>query len=70
MRKRQKVSADVLSVKEVADILRIGETTVRRLAASGELPAKMIGKRWRFSRQEILSLLPGRPQNGQPGASA
>ena len=62
MRKRRKVPTDVLSVKEVADILRIGETTVRRLAASGELPGKMIGKRWRFSRQEILSLLPGRHQ--------
>jgi len=68
VRKRRKLSTDVLSVKEVADLLRVHVTTVRRLAATGELPGKMIGKRWRFSRQEILSLLPGR-SNGQPGAS-
>jgi len=60
VRKRRKVPTDVLSVKEVADLLRIGETSVRRLAASGELPGRRIGKRWRFSREEILALLPGR----------
>lgn len=48
---------DVLSVREVAQYLKLNEQTVYRLAREGKLPASKIGKQWRFSRREIEALV-------------
>jgi len=48
---------DVLSVREVAQYLKLNEQTVYRLAREGKLPASKIGKQWRFSRREIEALI-------------
>ena len=44
---------DVLTANEVAAMLRLHPVTVRLKAASGEIPGKQIGNRWRFSRARI-----------------
>ena len=50
---------NVLSVRDVALFLKINEQTVYRLARCGKIPARKIGKQWRFSRAEIEAMLRG-----------
>jgi PTS system nitrogen regulatory IIA component len=42
-----------LKIKDVADLLNISETTVRRWLAEGKIPAYRINHQYRFSRGEI-----------------
>lgn len=44
---------DVLTVNELAEILRVHPVTVRLSAAAGRIPGRQIGNRWRFSRSVI-----------------
>jgi excisionase family DNA binding protein len=53
---------EVLTVREAAELLRVGEHTVRALAARGELPARRLGRRWRFSRRALLDWLAAPPR--------
>jgi len=38
----------ILTVYELADILRLHPETVRRLARSGQIPGYRVGRQWRF----------------------
>lgn len=42
-----------LKIKDVAELLNISETTVRRLLNDGKIPAYRINRQYRFSRSEI-----------------
>jgi excisionase family DNA binding protein len=44
---------DVLTASEVADWLELNLETVQRAAKSGRLPARRIGKEWRFLRAAV-----------------
>jgi excisionase family DNA binding protein len=44
---------DILTVKEVAEYLKVNERTIYRLATNGELPAFRVGASWRFRLNEI-----------------
>lgn len=48
---------DVLTPAQLAELLQVDEKTVRGLAAKGELPARKVGREWRFSRQAVLDWL-------------
>lgn len=48
---------EVVTPAEVAALLQIHVKTVYRLARQGVLPGRHIGRRWRFSRTEILALV-------------
>jgi excisionase family DNA binding protein len=43
----------MMTVKELADYLRVHPTTIYRLLRAGELPAMRIGSDWRFNRESI-----------------
>lgn len=47
------MNADILTIKEVADYLRIAEKTAYRLASNGTLPGFKVGGSWRFRRTEV-----------------
>jgi len=51
---KHSLTENILTVREVAAYLRLTETTVCNLAASGELPGFKIGKSWRFDRGEVM----------------
>lgn len=51
------MDAEVMSVREVAEYLRISVYTVYRLAEQGKLPGRKVGKHWRFHRGAIISWL-------------
>jgi excisionase family DNA binding protein len=53
---------EILTVKEVADFLKLHQTTVYKMIKSGELPAFKIGSDWRFRRSRIEEWLASRTQ--------
>lgn len=44
---------EILTIKEVAEYLKVNERTIYRLAANGEIPAFKVGNSWRFKRAEL-----------------
>ena len=52
---------DVLGIDDAALMLDIPKITLRRLAADGRIPARKVGREWRFGRQAILDWLAGTP---------
>ncbi|MES2841239.1 MAG: helix-turn-helix domain-containing protein [Pseudomonadota bacterium] len=46
-------SDSILTVREVADYLRVNQRTVYRLAVVHKLPGFKVGATWRFKRADI-----------------
>ena len=44
---------DILTIKEVADYLKVTERTLYRLAQEGKIPAFKVGGSWRFRRDDL-----------------
>lgn len=55
---------EVLNVEETAELLEVSVWTVRDLAHRGELPARKVGRAWRFSRKALLEYLADRNVRG------
>ncbi|MGE6482087.1 methylation-associated defense system helix-turn-helix domain-containing protein MAD1 [Psychrobacter namhaensis] len=47
------MDSEVLTIKEVAEYLKVNERTIYRLAASNELPGFRVGNAWRFKRSDL-----------------
>jgi excisionase family DNA binding protein len=47
------MSDEILTIREVADLLRINEKTAYKLASAGRIPGFKVGGSWRFQREEI-----------------
>ncbi len=46
---------EILTIKDVADYLKVTERTIYRLAGAKKIPAFKVGGTWRFSRIDIDS---------------
>ena len=44
---------EILTLKEVAQYLKLAEKTAYRLAAEGKLPGFKVGGSWRFKSEDI-----------------
>lgn len=44
---------DILTIREVAEHLKINEKTAYRLAAEGKLPGFKVGGAWRFMKADL-----------------
>jgi excisionase family DNA binding protein len=55
-------SSEVLTVDEVAELLKVEIKTVLALAVQGQLPGRKIGDEWRFRRASVLDWLGGAGQ--------
>jgi excisionase family DNA binding protein len=44
----------ILTVREVAEFLKVTERTIYRLAAEGQLPSFKVGGSWRFRRSDLI----------------
>ena len=44
---------EILTLKEVAEYLKLAEKTAYRLAAEGKFPGFKVGGSWRFKQQDI-----------------
>ncbi|MHB8243713.1 MAG: helix-turn-helix domain-containing protein [Solirubrobacteraceae bacterium] len=58
----------VLTLDEVAELLRLPSASVRDAAVDGELPGRRIGGEWRFSRSTVIRWLAGVQEGATPGA--
>ncbi|HRX02936.1 MAG: PocR ligand-binding domain-containing protein [Anaerolineae bacterium] len=56
--------SDLLTTKELQDVLHVDRTTIYRMAESGRIPAVKVGNQWRFPRQQIELWL--QRSNGTP----
>lgn len=59
-------SDNIMTLPEVAELLRIAEKTVYSLSQRGEIPAFKVGGQWRFSRAAIdswIETMTGTPQD-------
>lgn len=52
---------EILTASEAAELLRLNAQTVARLAQAGELPARRLGREWRFRRSELLAWFAKQP---------
>lgn len=44
---------DILTIRELAGLLKINEKTAYKLAANGTIPGFKVGGSWRFGRSQI-----------------
>lgn len=59
------LSRKFMSVKEIADLLDVCETTVRHWIHDGELPAVDVGREWRIAPKELEAFLEKRSTQRQ-----
>lgn len=48
---------EVMTAREVAELLKMPVSTIYQLARRGELPASRLGRTWRFLRPRLEELL-------------
>jgi len=63
----------ILTIKQVAEYLKVTERTIYRLAAAKKIPAFKVGGTWRFARADIDSWIKqqsaAKPERATPGTS-
>jgi excisionase family DNA binding protein len=47
------MESDILTIREVAEYLKINEKTAYRFAAEGKIPGFKVGGAWRFKKKDI-----------------
>ena len=47
------METDIMTIKEVAEYLKVKEKTAYKLVADGKIPGFKVGGSWRFKRGEI-----------------
>ena len=52
---------ELLTTKQVLDILQVDRTTIYRMLKDGRLSGVKVGQQWRFPRSEVEDLLSGTP---------
>jgi excisionase family DNA binding protein len=48
------IDHEILTVKEVSELLKIHEDTVYKMVREGRIPAFRIGSDWRFQKDQIV----------------
>jgi excisionase family DNA binding protein len=56
---------EILTLKQVADFLKVTERTIYRLAAAKKIPAFKVGGTWRFSKAEINQWIQQQSEGGK-----
>jgi excisionase family DNA binding protein len=60
---------DILTIKQVAEYLKVTDRTIYRLAATKRIPAFKVGGTWRFRKLDIDGWISAQSRNaeGQAG---
>jgi excisionase family DNA binding protein len=58
--------AEMLTAKEIQDLLQVDRSTIYRMAESGRIPAIKVGKQWRFPADQINGWLQLGSKTPQP----
>lgn len=57
---------NLMTLKEVAKLLRLSPQTLYKMLEQGEIPAVKIGSQWRFDREQLKSWLSNHSSEPQP----
>jgi excisionase family DNA binding protein len=60
---------EILTLKQVAEFLKVTERTIYRLAAAKKIPAFKVGGTWRFSKAEITEWIQQQSKGGKADKS-
>ena len=66
MKTIKKTEHEAISVREVAEFLKLHRETVNRMIRTGELPALKVGTAWRLNRVQIMEWATSRRARTQP----
>lgn len=58
----------ILTIREVAEFLKINEKTAYKLAAEGKIPGFKVGGSWRFDREAIASWIKRKVEEQRRGS--
>lgn len=47
----------VMTLDDAADFLKISSTTIYQLVRAGEVPARKVGREWRFLKSQLVTYL-------------
>ena len=56
---------EILTLRQVAEFLKVTDRTIYRLAAAKKIPALKVGGTWRFSKAEIAEWIQQQTQGGK-----
>lgn len=59
---------EVLTIREVAELLKLAGKTVYSMAQRGEIPAFKVRGQWRIQRTDLTAWIEARKQRGIPQA--
>lgn len=62
-----RMADEILTIGEVAELLKINEKTAYKLASAGKIPGFKVGGSWRFQRQEIANWIKRKVEEQQKG---
>lgn len=48
---------DILTLKELQELLHIGKNTALRLVQSGEIEAFRVGKQWKITKENVAKFV-------------
>jgi len=61
------METDIMTIKEVAEYLKVKEKTAYKLVADGKIPGFKVGGSWRFRKGEIDSWIKQQSNQNQGG---
>jgi excisionase family DNA binding protein len=53
------VEQEILTIRQVAQLLKLAERTIYRLVRRGELPGRKIANKWRFDQAQVTAWVRG-----------
>ncbi len=59
---------NIITAKKVGEYLKLSESTVYKLASSGEIPGFKVGDSWRFDMEDIEKMIRQSKEKTQRGA--
>lgn len=59
------MESEILTIREVAEYLKINEKTAYRFAAEGKIPGFKVGGAWRFKRTDIEKWIEKQRKNNE-----
>ena len=46
---------EILTIVQTGDLLKVGRSTLYKMARDGKIPATKVGREWRFVKSAIIS---------------
>ena len=54
---------DILTVEEAMAYLKIGRSTLLKLTRDGQIPARKVGRAWRYTKENLQAYVAGELEN-------